>query len=375
MPVDASRQANPAPLQRIGCLRAISEPRLTTAWTLGDWDRVVRLARRHRLLARLAASIQSAGLMPSVPAQVRNHLIAACHQSLARTRAMLWAIEWLPRALNYPSFPLVLLKGSAYLGQDLPIAEGRLPSDLDILVPRKNLAEVRFLLRAAGWVEPPLDDHDLRYYLEWSHELPPMRHGAHPIELDVHHNILPPRAGKTLDADLLFERLHTSQWAHWQVLSPVDQLLHCASHLFFDSEPRDRVRDLVDMDGLFRHFGSTPAFWQELPARAASLKLLEPLALACHFARAWLDTPIAEDLSSKLGSEGPDRSRMRWLIPLMSAVLMPTEPDDEDSATKKLAMTIVLARYHSHRLPMRTLVPHLWRKWRLARPQPEDAMA
>jgi hypothetical protein len=29
-----------------------------------------------------------------------------------------------------------------------------------------------------------------------------------------------------------------------------------------------------------------------------------------------------------------------------------------------LAATVLLARYHFNRLPLRLLVPHLWHKWR-----------
>lgn len=357
-------QVQVVPAEQLCWLRAIRSPSLAMPWGLSDWDRVIRLAHRHRLLARLAASLERAGLMTAVPAQARNHLTAARHLSAARTRAMLWAIEWLPRTLNDPEYPLVLLKGAAYLGQELAIADGRLPSDLDILVPYARLLEIRFLLRAGGWCEPRLDEHDRRFYIEWSHELPPLTHPAHAIELDVHHNILPPRGGKSLDAKLLFENLGPSRWPHWQVLSPVDQLLHSAAHLFYDSEPRDRVRDLVDMDGLMRHFGADPKFWHELPQRASALGLMEPLTLACHFTHSWLDTPIPERLSLTLKGEGPGAVRLRWLLPLMERVLLPTEPDDEDSIAKKAALTIVLARYHSHRMPLRLLVPHLWHKMR-----------
>jgi hypothetical protein len=303
-------------------------------------------------------------MLAAVPAQARNHLTAAHRLSVSRTRAMLWAMEWLPRTLNQPAYPLILLKGAAYLGQELPIAGGRLPSDLDILVPRARLTEVRFLLRAGGWCESPLDEHDRRYYLEWSHELPPMRHPAHAIELDVHHNILPPLARTHVDADLLLARLQPSKWPAWQVLHPVDQVLHSAAHLFLDSELQDRVRDIVDLDGLLRHFGTEPAFWAELPARALQLGLTEPLALACHFTTRWMGTPIPPEVQAAVEAQGPSRARRAWLLPLMAAVLTPTEPDDRPSPKQNAAALLVLARHHRQRLPLRLLVPHLWHKMR-----------
>jgi hypothetical protein len=355
------------PSAGLAWLRALVLPQVVVAWSLQDWDRVVRLARRQRLLARLAYRIEAAGLAAAVPPVALKHLVGARQLSEARTRAMCWAIEQLPRMLDYPAYPLVLLKGAAYVGQGLPIAEGRLPSDLDILLPKHKLPEVRFRLAQAGWREPALDEHDRHYYLEWSHELPPLKHARHRVELDIHHNILPPRAGHLVDTTLLFAHLRPSQWQHWQVLSPVDQLLHSAAHLFFDSEPRDRVRDLVDLDGLFRVFGANPAFWDELPERALELGLIEPLVLACHFTRAWLETPVPGTVQSILALQGPGQSKRVWLMPVMGAVLRPGEPDLPDPLAKRLAAIVVLARYHWHRLPLRILLPHLWRKWRRAR--------
>lgn len=51
-------------------------------------------------------------------------------------------------------------------------------------------------------------------------------------------------------------------------------------------------------------------------------------------------------------------------MPLMSAVLPPTEPDAMPSKRQRFAAFVVLARYHRNRLPLRLLIPHLWHKWR-----------
>jgi hypothetical protein len=258
----------------------------------------------------------------------------------------------------------VLLKGAAYLGQDLPIAAGRLPSDVDILVPRAAIEAVQARLRADGWSEVALDAHDQRYYREWSHEVPPMRHPIHPIELDLHHNILPPVARTRVDADRLLEHVQPSKWPRWQVLQPVDQVLHSAAHLFLDSEARDRVRDLVDLDGLLRHFGREASFWEALVTRGAELGLTEPLALAAHFCVEWLGTPIPAETRARLAATGPSALRRAWLLPTLSAILTPTDPDDRPPWAQDVAAAIFLARYHRARMPLRILVPHLWHKLR-----------
>jgi Uncharacterised nucleotidyltransferase len=355
------------PSHRLAWLNAIREPHLALDWPLPEWERILRLARRTRLLARLAEALASAGLTERVPPQPRRHLIAEQRLSRQRTAAMVWTLERIAAALGEVDFPLVLLKGAAYVGQALPIAAGRLPSDLDILVPRNCLAYAQARLVQAGWQEVELDEHDRRYYYEWSHEVPPLRHPLLPLELDLHHNILPPVANTHVNTDALLERLQPSRWASWQVLHPVDQVLHSAAHLFHDSELRDRIRDLVDLDGLLRDFGAQSGFWPQLPERARSLGLSEPLALACHFCVDWFGTPIASDILQSIMATGPGRARRAWLLPLLNAVLTPAEPEQKPPVAQEFAAMLLLARYHRQRMPMRILLPHLWHKVRAVR--------
>ncbi|MDP2006131.1 MAG: nucleotidyltransferase family protein [Rubrivivax sp.] len=355
---------SPTPPAWAAWLRALREPEVTLSWSLAEWQRVVRLARRLRLLARLAERLQAADLLDQAPAPVRRHLLSEMRLSRWRTTVMVWTLDRVAAQLEGMGCPLVLLKGGAYIGQGLPIARGRLPSDVDILVPHARITEATTRLLARGWGAARLDDHDQRYYQDWSHEVPPMNHPLHPVELDLHHNILPPVARTHVDAGLLLARLQPSKWPAWQVLHPVDQVLHSAAHLFLDSELQDRVRDLVDLDALLRHFGTDTAFWRELPERARQLGLAEPLALASHFTVQWLGTPIPAAVQAAIVAQGPSPARRAWLLPLMAAVLTPTEPDARPSWRQDAAALAVLARYHRQRMPLRLLLPHLWHKMR-----------
>jgi hypothetical protein len=337
---------------------------MVSNWPLQEWERVIRLARRLRLLARLADGVFSCGLIEQVPAQPRRHLLAELRLSRWRRASLTWTLRQVSAAIQPAGYPCVLLKGAAYMAQGLPIADGRLPSDLDILVPRTALPAAQNSLAAAGWRRVDMDEHDRLYYEDWSHEVPPMRHPRLGVELDLHHNILPPVGRTRIDADALLERLQPSKWTPWQVLHPVDQVLHCAAHLFLDSELRDRLRDLVDLDGLFRHFGAEVQFWPSLVERSGELGLAEPLALACHFCVRWLDTPVPQATQLAVKKHGPGWVKRGWLLPLFDHVLMPTDPDDAPSWTADAAAVLLLARYHRRRLPLDRLVPHLWHKIR-----------
>ena len=332
----------------------------------------MRLGRRLRLLGRLAESLSAANLLDCVPPQPRRHLVGELQLSRARTAAMLWTMDRVAAALNEAPYPRVLLKGAAYVGQDLSISTGRLPSDLDILVPKIDISDAQLRLKSAGWNEVELDNHDRRYYYEWSHEVPPMWHPLLTVELDLHHNILPPVGRTPIDADVLLSRLQPSKWATWQVLHPLDQVLHSAVHLFLDSEARDRMRDLVDLDGLFRHFGAHPDFWRDLPERAQELGLGESLALASHYTAIWLDTPMPEGFLRTIAAKGPTGWRRASLLMMFDRILIPTEPDQAAPWLQDIAAALQLVRYHRQRMPIGSLLTHVWHKVRTSQADRRD---
>ena len=352
----------PRPPAALWWLPALSTPDLSLDWSLAQWQLVVRLGRRLRLLGRLAEQIDAAGLAGRLPAQVQRHLVAEMRASRWQTGALVWGLERVAAALGDVSHPKVLLKGAAYIGQGLPIARGRLPSDLDILVPQQAIAAAQSSLQAAGWREHELDPHDQHYYHAWSHEVPPMQHPALQLELDLHHNILPPVGHVRVDVDLLLARLQPSVWPGWQVLHPEDQVLHSAAHLFYDSDLRDRLRDLVDLDGLLRHFAAMPGFWSSLHQRARRLGLVEPLALALSLCQHWLATPVPAAALQSARQVGLPWWQRLWLLPMLRSVLLPIDPDAQEPLGRTLAAAALLVRHHRRRLPLRLLVPHVWHK-------------
>lgn len=359
--MNSTDSAAPPPLQ---WLPAIADPALVRQWDLATWQRVIRLARRLRLLARLGEAVAAAGLMQAVPAQAAAHLRADMRVSRNRTAALRWLLVRTRDMLGTPGYPLVLLKGAAYIAQNLDIARGRLSSDADVMVPRAHIGLAQAALASGGWVEAPLDEHDRRYYHEWSHEVPPLRHQAFALELDLHHNILPPLGRWRVGADRLMARLQPSGWAGWSVLQPADQVLHCAAHLFGDPDVRDRARDLVDLDGLLRQFGVEPGFWTLLPARARELGLGEPLALAAHYCTRWLNTPVPSTALAAIDQLYPAGWRRAALQALLDRLLVPPEPDTAPPWTQAAAAQVFLVRHHLRRLPLRLLLIHTWHKLR-----------
>ena len=191
----------------------------------------------------------------------------------------------------------MLLKGAAYIKGGFEPAQGRLLSDIDIMVPKEQLPQAEKALYSKGWFPTKLDAYDQRYYREWMHELPPMQHLARGTTLDVHHTILPPTAMLKPDVDKLWASVcEVENTKGVFVLSPVDMVLHSATHLFHDGELEHGLRDLVDIDALIRQFSGQGQFFQALVARADELHLGRPLFYALKYCKALLQTPVPDDI-------------------------------------------------------------------------------
>ena len=223
-----------------------------------------------------------------MPPQPREHLEWSHAIAERHTQAVHWEVTLIRKALAKVGVPVILLKGAAYVMANLPSARGRLFSDIDIMVPKDSLNAVEAALMLHGWAATHHDAYDQRYYRTWMHELPPMQHIKRSTVIDVHHAILPETAYVHPDP----EKLRAAACAldgydDLQVFAPVDMVLHSAAHLFHEGELDNGLRDLVDIDGLLRHFSSLPSFWPELVERAKELELTRPLFYALALCRAY----------------------------------------------------------------------------------------
>lgn len=332
------------------------------------WERILRLARMSGLHGRLAAVNAS---NPTLTEPVRRHLTSAARVAAHRTQ-MLHAELAALAALCTDDFPVVVLKGGAYLLQEQAIAVGRFVSDVDLLVPRDHLRTMEHRLRSAGWTSAPLHAYDERYYRDWSHETPPMRFPGRLLEVDLHHAITPVTGSLHFDPQPLFEASEPLPGSPLRTLSHEDQVLHACLHCFHDGDLGLRLREVVDIDGLLRTFAERPGFWERLVRRALKLGVHRPLWYALHFAAEWLQHPVPRHAMDVLPV--PSNSARRWMDALVPLAMLPSDPDHPVPPLVAFARTAMLTRYHLLRMPPRLLIPHLIRKtWRRLRARHENA--
>ncbi|HEY0877895.1 MAG TPA: nucleotidyltransferase family protein [Zeimonas sp.] len=329
-------------------------------------DLLLRALRRSRLLGRLAWQLREAGRLEALPAPAIDQLLGALALAESQQRAASWELDRVAYALRgMPTAPLVALKGCAYALCGLPNARGRFLADVDVLVPRAQLAAVEDRLRSDGWRSAPLTAHDERYYRSWSHEIPPLRHEERGIEVDLHHNIVMSTARQKPDARLLLADARPLPGQSVHVLSPVDMALHAMTHLMSSSDLADALRELVDIDDLLRHFAAhEPGFWDRLWPRAEALDLARPAFHALRQAHRCLGTPVPRPVLAASSAAAPPAPVLQLTDRLMPLALFPMHPDRRSHAAQAARVMLYL-RSHWIRMPAPLLVRHLGHKLRL----------
>lgn len=331
-------------------LAALRDVHSVTRLDDADWDALLRHARAAGLLSRLAVDAQAAGLWHTLPPRVQRHMQSALAIADRQARAVRWEVHKIQGAFAGAAFPVVLLKGAAYVMADLPAARGRLFGDIDLLVPRAHLAEAETRLQFHGWHGDRRNAYDQRYYREWMHEIPPVTHITRGSTLDLHHNILPPTARLKPRAELLLEAIvPLPELPGLYRLGDADLVLHSATHLFHEGEWGSGLRDLSDLHLLLAQFRSQPGFAAQLEQRARHLHLLRPLHLALHFVARLLDGTLPAPPLSAF-----DRHLFRRGFAQAHPQLRPP--------ASAAALAYLYVRSHWLRMPLRLLLPHLWYK-------------
>lgn len=342
-------------------LRAVRSPQDLREFTAPQWDLLLRLLWKCRLIGRVALSCDAAGITGSLPQKVQQQFESALVLTDKQRQMVTWEANRVGWALQELEVPVVLLKGAAYMLSGFDFEQGRLFADLDVMVPVDDLARVEERLKQRGWRFIELNAYDERYYRVWSHELPPMRHFEREVELDVHHTILPLTSRLTPDREMLWERTQALPGTPFRTLAPEDMVLHSAVHLFHDGDLTDAVRDILDLDGLMRLFSRQPEFWDTLMLRAGELGLARPLFYALHYCDRYLETPVPDHVMASAEKNAPPSPVTLAMDAMVPRALFPQNPDISDARTG-IARWMLYTRSHWLRMPPSILLPHLIRK-------------
>lgn len=339
---------------------AVLDPQETINLALPDLDLLLRLARRVRILGRLGEQLSATGGLESLPAVAADQLISGMAMADARARLARWELDRIDWAMGDDTeTPLVTLKGCTYLLLDLPNAAGRVFADVDLMTTEALLERVESVLNRKGWVSSELTPYDQNYYRKWTHELPPLVHEDREVEIDLHHNIMPRTSRLNPSAEKLLERSRELPRTRYRVLANEDVVLHAMSHLMFDGDLADKLRDLVDVRDMVIYFSSRdPEFWRNLVARAVELDVTRPTYYCLRYVNNLLDQAVPGSAIASASRWAPPKPIVWLMDRLVPRALYPQHPDHNNRATEFCRFLLYL-RSHWIRMPPWLLVYHL----------------
>jgi len=349
-------------MRNCALINLLSEPQLVESWPLKKLELAIRQAYRCDLLATLAYRLRQVGKLESMTNEsAKNHFLSMLNVSSSHKKFIAWEVNVLSQLFLQHDKKLILLKGAAYTISGLPSGDGRLYGDIDLLINKPELKEIESILRQGLWLPKAMDDYDINYYREWSHEIPPVYHATRRSVLDVHHAILPPTCKLKPDSKKILNNIVPIKgWPNVYVLSPSDMVLHSMTHLFHEGEFDHGLRDLIDIDALLRFFNEKDeCFYDGLVDRAKELDLVLPLYYGVRYCNRLLGTPVPEKIFNDLNQYSPKFSKI--IDQLFYRALLPHHKSCDDGFSG-ISRWLLYVRSHYLRMPVKMLIPHLIRK-------------
>jgi len=342
------------------------KPCIAKSFSHAQWDLCLRQAQVANLLGRLDFVLERHDNLQYLPQRALNHLNAALLRSNKQHQDIKAEAKLLSSHLTDSGLEITFLKGAAYVLTGIA-CEGRICSDIDILVKKSQLAKVEQRLEAVGWAPEAINDYDKKYYRQWMHEIPPMIHLGRQTILDVHHNIVPLTAEKLPNAlQLLESRCPTDNEKTHYALAPMDMILHSAVHLFSEGELDKGLRDLTDLDLLFKHYFDDPSLdhcrSKQLFSRASQLNIESSLVYALRYCDKVLNTQLPQQCLLESAKDSNNIFKLAILDYCYHHTFVPYHSSCQ-GINFEVASFILYLRSHLKKMPLRLLLPHLSIKW------------
>lgn len=351
-------------MQRINRLvEAFANPASVANWNEADWGLAIRQARVANLVSSLGSHINAYCSSVKVPDGARQHFLAAGNIAKQREAAVIWECRQIAGALGRKEIRPTFLKGAAYALAGIPLAARRHFSDIDVMVGKADIPEAEKQLMLAGWLPTNADPYDQRYYRQWMHEVPPLRHVRRGTVLDLHHAITPPTSRFQARMDLLESSRQPLESMHEAyTLGHADMILHAAVHLFTEGESQNALRNLIDISELLDHFLGDQDFDVSLAKRSYEVGLSRPLYCAVRYLIRVLNQARRARLASRLEAAAPNRIGLAVLDGIYDRVFQGGHPSVAPFGLS-LAEFVLYLRGHWLRMPAHLLAPHLVRKF------------
>ena len=339
-------------------IQLFSQPQLLCDVPEHQRPLVLLVLRQQKVLAKYAHLYFAAASAEQLDTKTLRHLRNALRIAEKQKEQVEFEADEITRVLAPVSRFVVFLKGAAYSLNNSVVGEGRIYSDIDILVNKSDLTECEQQLAINGWIGGEINDYDDKYYRKWAHEIPPLTHVHRGTNIDVHHNIIPVVSKDAPKAEVL-EQYIVKNKSGIQTLNIDAQFVHCV-HLFRDEDYKTAFRDILDLNYMLMDVKASHAQTKHQLAEviqiAKTLKFEYEVGLALYFVKHFFNSDIDDDTIEKALAAHPLRKGID--IALFTKVLLPKHPKLKGS---QAAIKLLAAEFRGHliKMPLPLLVYHL----------------
>tara|TARA_Y100001949_G_scaffold167005_1_gene164260 strand:+ start:4210 stop:5343 length:1134 start_codon:yes stop_codon:yes gene_type:complete len=351
------------------CVQAILTSILTgshvNSLSTSEWRDLILVARANSLLPRVASILLSDSDNDfHIPPTAHAHLVASIRHETLFHNQVLHEVKLVnskvSRALTRN---LIVLKGAGYVIAGSKAAKGRIFSDIDLLLLKDDIPKVERALHLFGFVSDTDSEYDQKYYREWAHEIPPLRHFQRGTVLDVHHNLVPIVSGRAPDIEFFLESTVETDYGV-EVLRPAAMFLHSAIHLFFSEEFTNGFRDLSDLSLLLDEIVNDVDEVNCLLELAENTGFENELFLAFRYLEKVFNKQIPADIKHGLKQPLPSGIKLA-LTDFIFGKVLAANHRLVDVRFRGLAQWLAFVRGHLLKMPFKILVKHtlskLWR--------------
>jgi hypothetical protein len=326
---------------------------------LKEWEDIVHTLREVNLLAACYFQLEKEDKLKALPLFAFKHMKSAAIYSSRQSEQVIFECKLLQKILDDNNISSVFLKGASYTLRKSNNSQGRVYSDIDLLVAKNDISKAEKSLEKHAWCTKKVSEYDNKYYREWSHEIPPMFHIHRGTVLDLHHNILLPISGRKVNVDVLTENCQLIDGSY-TVLSYSTTILHSIVHLIINEDVSNGYRDILDITTLIKERNSAE-FWQEITLLSSKLGFNDELYLALSLSNKYANLTIPNEVWLTLNQQ-KNNSKLNFLLNhVYYYALQPHSPAIQ-TLKHKVAITVVYFLGHLQKMPLKILIPHLLTK-------------
>ncbi len=284
----------------------ISAARLA-ALSPADWQLFLALAKEQKVDSLLYHRLTSRGWAEAVPAEVLSTLQAAYHANAVKNLRLQSELASVVAALHDGEIPVIALKGAhlALAVYDQPAL--RMMTDLDLLVPTRDLETAAAILEAQGY--RPLQPYKVGVNFKTIYRHLPRFVKPQAIPIELHWNIASPVLAHCIDPAELWERAVPLHLADVDALglSVEDLLLHLCYHTSYPHQFEFGLRPSCDIAELIRHHGEALA-WPQVVQRTQRWQWERGVYLALRLAQELVGAAVPEKVLRELRPAALDES-------------------------------------------------------------------